>query len=29
MRTLIVPAVLALAFATPAALAQQDETASS
>jgi Protein of unknown function (DUF3015) len=29
MRTLIVPAVLALAFATPAALAQQDETANS
>jgi Protein of unknown function (DUF3015) len=29
MRTLIVPAVLALAFATPAALAQDDETASS
>jgi hypothetical protein len=29
MRTLIVPAALALALATPAALAQQDETASS
>jgi hypothetical protein len=29
MRTLIVPTVLALALATPAALAQQDETANS
>jgi hypothetical protein len=29
MRTLIVPAMLALTFATPAAIAQEDETASS
>jgi hypothetical protein len=29
MRTLIVPTVLALALATPVALAQQDETANS